>query len=553
MIKHLHIRNFAIIEELDMAFPQGLTIITGETGAGKSILLGALGLIMGKRADIKSLHNLQSKCVVEALFDTSAYELNSFFATHELDYDGEEVIIRREISPSGKSRAFVNDSPVTLNVLQDLSSSLIDLHEQFDTLDIHEVSFQLRMIDALAENKALLHSYQTEFHTFQQDQKELNRLEQQERDAAKETDFITFQLEELDNAELVAGEQGNLEEELNRLSNAELIKRTLAAGFQRLSEDELSIIGQLEEVAQGLSGIKGFSSDLGALYERYQGLLIELQDLAQDLESMGEDTEYDEERIQELQTKVDAIYRLEKKHQVTTVEELIAIRDDLRDQLQGFDDLSGQIERLKGSLVHRKENLAKLADELHARRKAVIPAFLEKVHGLLQSLSMEHARLEVDIQLREGFTSTGRDEIQFLFAANKGSRLQPIKDVASGGELSRLTLVTKSLVASAIPLPTLIFDEIDTGISGGVALKMGEILRKLSDQHQVIVITHSPQVASRADLHYFVYKAVKEDRTVTGVQPMSDEQRIRAIATMLSQDPPSPSALENAKELLNMQ
>jgi DNA repair protein RecN (Recombination protein N) len=553
MIKHLHIRNFAIIEELDMAFPQGLTIITGETGAGKSILLGALGLIMGKRADIKSLHNLQSKCVVEALFDTSAYELNSFFATHELDYDGEEVIIRREISPSGKSRAFVNDSPVTLNVLQDLSSSLIDLHEQFDTLDIHEVSFQLRMIDALAENKALLHSYQTEFHAFQQDQKELNRLEQQERDAAKETDFITFQLEELDNAELVAGEQGNLEEELNRLSNAELIKRTLAAGFQRLSEDELSIIGQLEEVAQGLSGIKGFSSDLGALYERYQGLLIELQDLAQDLESMGEDTEYDEERIQELQTKVDAIYRLEKKHQVTTVEELIAIRDDLRDQLQGFDDLSGQIERLKGSLVHRKENLAKLADELHARRKAVIPAFLEKVHGLLQSLSMEHARLEVDIQLREGFTSTGRDEIQFLFAANKGSRLQPIKDVASGGELSRLTLVTKSLVASAIPLPTLIFDEIDTGISGGVALKMGEILRKLSDQHQVIVITHSPQVASRADLHYFVYKAVKEDRTVTGVQPMSDEQRIRAIATMLSQDPPSPSALENAKELLNMQ
>jgi DNA repair protein RecN (Recombination protein N) len=553
MIKHLHIRNFAIIEELDMAFPQGLTIITGETGAGKSILLGALGLIMGKRADIKSLHNLQSKCVVEALFDTSAYELTSFFSTHELDYDGEEVIIRREISPSGKSRAFVNDSPVTLNVLQDLSSSLIDLHEQFDTLDIHEVSFQLRMIDALAENKALLHSYQTEFHTFQQDQKELNRLEQQERDAAKETDFITFQLEELDNAELVAGEQGNLEEELNRLSNAELIKRTLAAGFQRLSEDELSIIGQLEEVAQGLSGIKGFSSDLGALYERYQGLLIELQDLAQDLESMGEDTEYDEERIQELQTKVDAIYRLEKKHQVTTVEELIAIRDDLRDQLQGFDDLSGQIERLKGSLVHRKENLAKLADELHARRKAVIPAFLEKVHGLLQSLSMEHARLEVDIQLREGFTSTGRDEIQFLFAANKGSRLQPIKDVASGGELSRLTLVTKSLVASAIPLPTLIFDEIDTGISGGVALKMGEILRKLSDQHQVIVITHSPQVASRADLHYFVYKAVKEDRTVTGVQPMSDEQRIRAIATMLSQDPPSPSALENAKELLNMQ
>jgi DNA repair protein RecN (Recombination protein N) len=553
MIKHLHIRNFAIIEELDMAFPQGLTIITGETGAGKSILLGALGLIMGKRADIKSLHNLQSKCVVEALFDTSAYELNSFFATHELDYDGEEVIIRREISPSGKSRAFVNDSPVTLNVLQDLSSSLIDLHEQFDTLDIHEVSFQLRMIDALAENKALLHSYQTEFHTFQQDQKELNRLEQQERDAAKETDFITFQLEELDNAELVAGEQGNLEEELNRLSNAELIKRTLAAGFQRLSEDELSIIGQLEEVAQGLSGIKGFSSDLGALYERYQGLLIELQDLAQDLESMGEDTEYDEERIQELQTKVDAIYRLEKKHQVTTVEELIAIRDDLREQLQGFDDLSGQIERLKGSLVHRKENLAKLADELHARRKAVIPAFLEKVHGLLQSLSMEHARLEVDVQQREGFTSTGRDEIQFLFAANKGSRLQPIKDVASGGELSRLTLVTKSLVASAIPLPTLIFDEIDTGISGGVALKMGEILRKLSDQHQVIVITHSPQVASRADLHYFVYKAVKEDRTVTGVQPMSDEQRIRAIATMLSQDPPSPSALENAKELLNMQ
>lgn len=549
MIERLHIRNYAIIEELTIDFSKGLTIITGETGAGKSILLGALGLVMGRRADIKSLYNLDSKCTIEGFFNVEAYDLRSFFDEHDLDFDP-QVVIRREITPSGKSRAFVNDTPVTLNVLQDLSSTLIDLHQQFDNLDIHKVSFQLRLLDALAENRPLLAQYQSLFSAYQQDQKQLKTLIARQQQSAKELEFLQFQLEEFNTAELVDGEQEELEEELSRLTNAEDIKRTLAASFQQLSESEVSVIGQMEELTQAIKSVSSYDRRIEGLYGRFCGLVEELRDVAQEFESIADETEHDPERTQEVQERLDMIYRLQNKHQVASVRELLEIQTDLQQQLDEIGDLSQEIERLQQSTQEQRQQLEAMAEELSTRRHSVVGGFENKVEQMLAQLSMQHAKLKVDISRTEDLEPTGFDEVNFLFAANKGGRLQLIKDVASGGELSRLTLVVKSLVASAIPLPTLIFDEIDTGISGDVALKMGSILRQLSNEHQVVSITHSPQIASKANAHYFVYKKDKEDRTVTEVRPLEMEGRVYAIATMLSQDPPSESAINTAKELL---
>jgi DNA repair protein RecN (Recombination protein N) len=549
MIERLHIRNYAIIEELTIDFSKGLTIITGETGAGKSILLGALGLVMGRRADIKSLYNLDSKCTIEGFFNVEAYDLKSFFDEHDLDFDP-QVVIRREITPSGKSRAFVNDTPVTLNVLQDLSSTLIDLHQQFDNLDIHKVSFQLRLLDALAENRPLLAQYQSLFSAYQQDQKQLKTLIARQQQSAKELEFLQFQLEEFNTAELVDGEQEELEEELSRLTNAEDIKRTLAASFQQLSESEVSVIGQMEELTQAIKSVSSFDRRIEGIYGRFSGLVEELRDVAQEFESIADETEHDPERTQEVQERLDMVYRLQNKHQVASIKELLDIQADLQQQLDDIGDLSQEIERLQQSTQEQRQQLETMAEELSTRRHSVVGGFENKVEQMLAQLSMQHAKLKVDISRMEDLELTGFDEVNFLFAANKGGRLQLIKDVASGGELSRLTLVVKSLVASAIPLPTLIFDEIDTGISGDVALKMGSILRQLSNEHQVVSITHSPQIASKANAHYFVYKKDKEDRTVTEVRPLEMEGRVYAIATMLSQDPPSESAINTAKELL---
>ncbi|MCB0594549.1 MAG: DNA repair protein RecN [Lewinellaceae bacterium] len=551
MIKSLQIRNYAIIEKLEMDFSRGLTIVTGETGAGKSILLGALGLIMGKRADIKSLYNLENKCVVEAHFDVSRYGLKAFFEENDLDYD-DNMVIRREITPSGKSRAFVNDTPVTLNILQDISSTLVDLHQQFDNLDIHQISFQLRLLDALADNKSLLSDYQRAFTQYQARRRRLAELTRRNQNAAKELDFLNFQLEEFNAAGLKAGEQEALEEELNRLTNAEDIKKTLAAAFQQLSESEVSVISQLEEVAQALKGIRKFDSRLERFFERFDGVLVELNDLSQEFEGIAEETEHDPERIMEVQQRLDMIYRLQNKHQVASVEELLKIQDELQKQLDDIGDLSAEIDALEKEVRNQEQSLRAQAEEMSRRRHAVVGSFENEVERMLGQLAMEHARIKAEFTELEELGPTGFDEVNFLFAANMGSRMQLIKDVASGGELSRLTLVVKSLVASAIPLPTLIFDEIDTGISGDVALKMGNILRKLSNEHQVISITHSPQIASKADVHYFVYKRIKEERTITELRNLELEERIHAIATMLSQSPPSDSAIANARELLEV-
>ncbi len=550
MIKSLHIRNYAIIEALEIGFSKGLTIITGETGAGKSILLGALGLVMGKRADIKSLYNLEEKCVIEGCFDIGMYNLQAFFEEHDLDYD-DQLVIRREITPAGKSRAFVNDTPVTLDVLQSLSSTLIDLHQQFDNLDIHQVSFQLRLLDALAENKKLLARYQAGYTQYQAARRRLAELNRRNDSAAREVDFLAFQLEEFTAASLRAGEQEELEEELNRLTNAEDIKRSLASAFQQLSENELSVMVQIGQVNQSLGQVRRYDARIEQLYERLGSIMEEFKDLAQSCERIAEATEYEPERIVEAQQRLDLIYRLQKKHQVSTVAELLDIQANCQRQLDAVSDLSSEIAALEKEVQQQEKELYAQAEELSNRRHAVVGGFENKVENMLAQISMEHARMKAEFKRLDELGAYGIDEVNFLFAANKGSRMQLIKDVASGGELSRLTLVVKSLVASAIPLPTLIFDEIDAGISGDVALKMGNILHHLSSQHQVVTITHSPQVASKGDVHYFVYKRVQEERTYAEVRKLDGEERIAAIATMLSQSPPSLAAIENAKQLLN--
>ena len=550
MIQRLSIKNYAIIEQLEIDFSKGLTIITGETGAGKSILLGALGLIMGKRADTKTLYNEEQKCMIEGSFDIKAYDLQHFFAENDLDYES-ILIVRREISPSGKSRAFVNDTPVNLKVLQQLSASLIDLHQQFDTLDLNEVSFQLKMLDALAGNKSLLQDYLQEYRQYQVFLRKQKELEEQNRTAATESEFVAFQLKELEEANLQEGEQEKLETELNRLNNAEGIKKALGGAYHALEESEPSILSQLEAIQLEIQAFQSVDEVLKMIYERLEGVHIELQDLSRELEGVADGVEYDPQRIEEVQSRLDQLYRLQKKHYVNTIEELLELQRELQQKAESFDSLDEELAQLKKQIDQQEATLIELAKKLSERRKSVVKTFEERVRERLALLAMPHAQLNIDFRVLKDLGPSGWDEVHFLFAANKGSRPQEIKDVASGGELSRLALVTKSLVASAIPLPTLIFDEIDTGISGDVALKMGNILRKLSDEHQVVCITHSPQIAAKADGHLFVYKEVKEDRTVTRVKSLEPEGRIYAIATMLSQDPPSDSAMENARELIN--
>ncbi len=549
MLKRLHIRNYALIDELEIDFSKQLTIITGETGAGKSILLGALGLVMGERADMKAFYNDREKCIVEAFFEVGEYDLQEFFNDQELDYDT-EVVIRREVSPAGKSRAFVNDTPVNNQVLQRITEALIDLHQQFDVLDIHNVNFQLRMIDALADNTLILKDYQKGYRQFAADRRRLADLIERSSTGAKEMEFLQFQLEELQKAELQENEQPQLETSLTQLTSAEDIKRVYGQAYGYLQENEINLVSQLQEIARSMLSTRKISPTLSTLSERLDAVVIDLQDIAKDCERISELTEYDPQRIGEVQERLNTIYKLQKKHGVSEVADLLRLQENLEKQLGGFTDLGDEIVKLETSLVAQEKHLRAIAATLSERRASIPADFEARVHVMLTQLSMPHARLKVDIRETAALTPTGMDDVQFLFASNVGSRYLPIKDVASGGELSRLTLCTKSLVADAIPLPTLIFDEIDSGISGDVSLKMGIILKELSDRHQVVSITHTPQIAARADKHYFVYKKVIDNRTVTNIRLLNPDERVRSIAVMLSGNPPSDAAVETARQLI---
>jgi DNA repair protein RecN (Recombination protein N) len=551
MIQRLHIRNYAIIEELQLDFADGLSIITGETGAGKSIVLGALSLILGGRSDSKTLFDAEQKCIIEGRFNIEAYNLEAFFEEQDLDYD-KELIIRREITPSGKSRAFVNDTPANLKVLQQLGNTLIDLHEQFDTLYINNAAFQLELLDALAGQRDLVANYRKDYTKLQANRRRLNQLNEEAAQARREQEFLEFQVNEFEEANLIAGEQAELEGERHRLSNADEIKQLTNGVFHYLTEDDNAVTDQLMSIGQKLLPLAAGDPKLQSLYDRFESLRLELEEVAGDLEAFGDDTEINPERLAEVEERLNLIYRLQSKHAVTSVEELMTIYEELSGRLGHFADLGGEIDRLTKAQDKITAELLKVGQQLRKGRLKVAPEFSKQVQHLLAELSMENAQLLVDFKELDQPGPHGLDEVQFLFSANKGGRLQTIKAAASGGEMSRLALVTKSLVASAMKLPTLIFDEIDSGVSGDVAQKMGHILTELSQHHQVVVITHSPQVASRADRHYFVYKQdhADADRTITKVRELNKEEQIRSIAVMLSQNPPSEAALSNARELV---
>lgn len=552
MIKRLFIRNYAIIEEVEIKFSKNFSIVTGETGAGKSIILGALGLIMGDRAEIRTLNNPHKKAVIEGFFDVLHYDLKPFFEEHDLDYDT-EVVLRREVTPSGKSRAYINDTPVRLPVLKELALKMIDLHRQFDTLDLHSEVFQLKMVDALAGNKPILEVYQPLFKTYQANKRQLQQYIDHSESNSKEVDFLTFQLDELGGAELREGEQEELEEELAQLTNAEKIKQILSASYIQMLESETAIIGQLTDISHQVGTIAEFHKELAKFHTQFEGLIYELEDIGNEFNDISENVEYNEERINEANERLDTIYRLQTKHKVDTVAELLAIQADLESKVEGFGDLSEQIIALEATIKKQEKELSKIAKTLSENRHATTADFENKIHELLVQLSMKHARLKIDIQPIKELSSTGLDVVNFMFAANKGGRLDLIKNVASGGELSRLTLCTKSLVAGAIPLPTLVFDEIDTGVSGDVAKRMAVILKKLSKNHQVISITHTPQIAAKADKHFFVYKQVEGETTHSHVKLLDRNERIQELAIMLSGNPPSEYAVSNAVDLLDEQ
>jgi DNA repair protein RecN (Recombination protein N) len=549
MIISLEIQNYAIIEKLHVALDKGLNIITGETGAGKSILLGALGLIMGKRADTKVLYHQDRKCIVEASFNIKSYDLKGFFEANNLDYDV-ELIIRREISPVGKSRAFVNDTPVTLAILQELTKSLVDMHQQFDTLDIHSSKWQMEVLDSLAGNAKLLSAYQLEFKEYKVAEKRLKTLEKEAANALKELDYITFQFTELDEASLEFDEQESKEQLLNRLAGTEDIQRIANSAYFAIDESEQSIINQLQIISQDLDNIKELDPKLSESYDRVLSSLEELRDIAAVLQDVNESVEHDPNLAHETKERLDMIYRLQKKHQVVSIEELLTIQSDLHTRINSQQKMDGEINEIASKMHKLETNLKVTAKKLSTNRKKIAKSFAKDIEMLLATLSMEHAKIDARLTDSDQLTPNGMDKIDYYFSANKGGTLGALKNVASGGEISRLTLVIKSLVASSMALPTLIFDEIDTGVSGEVANRMAEIISKLAKKHQVMSITHSPQIAAKAQHHYFVYKHETETRTITNIKLLSANDRIVEIAKMLSGNPPSDAAVANAKELI---
>ncbi len=551
MLHRLSIRNYAIIEKLEIEFCDRMNIITGETGAGKSILLGALSLILGERADTKALYNDEEKCVIEADFEIENKNLKSFFSRNELDFDT-HTIVRREINQSGKSRAFINDTPVTLNVLKELGERLVNLHSQHETLELTKAGFQLDVIDTLARNQTLLASYKTQFSQYKKSFKQLEELVEQYRSSSAELDYLQFQFTELSDAKLETDEQTSLETEQNTLSNVEEIKRALQTSIQILSEGEISTLDQLTEVQSQLKNVRNYNKDVLALTERLHSTFEEIKDINKEFETLQENASLDPERLEEVSARLNIIYRLQKKHNAATIEELLKIQNYLQEKIASVDNNSSEIEQLKTQLEKQFRELLSLSDQLHQSREKVLREFQNNVVVLLTKVGMPNSSFKVEIKKLEHhqLNENGLSEIKFLFSANKGFAALEIKDVASGGELSRLMLCIKSLIADAGALPTLIFDEIDAGISGEVALKVGEIMKKLSRNHQLISITHLPQIARTGDAHLYIYKETKNDRTHTRIKELKGEERVVEIAKMLSGDKVSDASLANARELI---
>jgi DNA repair protein RecN (Recombination protein N) len=552
MLQKLHIQNYAIIDEIDISFSAMLNTITGETGAGKSILMGALSLILGERAESGILLNRDRKCVIEGFFAAGNKKpVKQFLEDNELDTD-EELVIRREIGANGKSRAFVNDTPVNLEQLRQLSAMLVDLHQQFDSLELGESSFQRQVIDALAGHAALLNQYQGLYRQWRESKKTLDELLEQKKQFTAVYDYNKFLYDELESAGFKANELEDADNELKLLSNTEGIKGVLSTVAGTLNEGEEPVVQQLKTMLHQLQSYASYHPALPSLLERLQSTQIELADIADEVERINDHVHYDPQRIEQLSERISQGYKLLKKHGVQNTNELLALQEQLSGKLQAILNIDDAIAAGEKATVKLYEQAMTTAVQLSANRKKQVKPLEKKVNDLLAKVGMPNARLQVDIQAtkEQVLQEYGFDVIEFLFDANKSNRFEPVRKVASGGELSRLMLCIKSLVAQSLDLPTLIFDEIDTGISGEAAKQVGLIMKDLAKARQVIAITHQPQIAGKADAHFFVYKEIKGNAVKTNIRLLSQDERITAIAKMLSGEKPTAAAIENAREMV---
>lgn len=550
MLLHLKIKNYILIKDLDIDFEEGFAVITGETGAGKSILLGALGLILGERAESKQLFNDREKCVIEGTFNIRDYDLKSFFEEKNLDYDN-QTILRREVSENGKSRAFINDTPVTLADLKELGIRLVDIHSQHETLQLNSAKYQIGFIDSYCGNKPLVQQYYSQYRQYRIMQMELQSLLEQESQMKKDLDYYQFQFNELHEAQLNEEEYDNIQQEIEVLNNAEEIKNSAINASNILLEQEFNVLDQINEIRQLLSSVAKYHAPLASLHERVQSAGIELKDIARDLQHIADSTFADAEKIAIYNQKLQTVFNLQKKHQVQSVGDLLKIYQELEERINSITGFDDKIAELKSGIVQLESSLKSTALDLSDQRKVAMPKIIDALQQLLHQVGLVNAVVQFEHLITENnYNDTGIDKIQLMFTGNKGSALAPIHKAASGGELSRLMLCIKYLMAQTTLLPTLIFDEIDTGVSGEVAMKVGAIMQQMAKKHQLFAITHLPQIASKGTHHYFVYKQLQNDITVSHIRKLNDNERTIEVAKMLGGEKPSESALANAKELL---
>ena len=552
MLQSIHIQNYALIESLDIDFHSGFSVITGETGAGKSIILGAIGLLVGQRADIKAIKTGANKCIVEARFNISSYQLEAFFEEHDLEYEDGECILRRELLASGKSRAFINDTPASLAQMKALGEKLIDVHSQHQNLLLNHEDFQLSVIDILANDEEQLTAYKALYQDYKRTSRELAQLIEQAEKSRQDEDYISFQVNQLEEANLQSGEQEELEQEAETLSHAEDIKASLYKVDQLMASDDTTLLSVTKDCMQALQGISRVFAPAQEWIDRLESCYIELKDLANDVSSAGEDIEYNPTRLEFVNDRLNLIYTLQQKHHVSSVDELISISKELRTQLDAITSSDDRIQEL----THQKEDLynkVKASARLLTDMRTIAAQEIEKqMQAYLVPLGMPNVRFAVELNPRKEPDGTGMDYVNFLFSANKNGTLQQVASIASGGEIARVMLSLKAMIAGAVKLPTIIFDEIDTGVSGSIAEKMAFIMQEMGQaDRQVISITHLPQIAARGAHHYKVYKEDTETGTNSHIRPLTHEERINEIANMLSGATLTEAALNNAKALLN--
>ena len=554
MIRHLHIENYALIEHLDMDFHPGFSVITGETGAGKSIIIGAIGLLLGQRADSRSIKTDAKRCVVEATFDLAHDALDDFFKENDLDFDGAECIIRRELTSAGKSRAFINDTPASLAQLKELGEQLLDVHSQHKNLLLGKEDFQLSVLDIVANHQELLNTYKTEYKEYRQLENQLKEALEEAKNGKEDEDYLRFQVNQLADANLKEGEQQELEEESETLEHAEDIKSSLytAANNLQSSTDGADVLGLLKQSLSEIQSISSVFSSAEELADRLDSCYIELKDIADELESQAEDVEYNPQRLEQVNERLSTIYTLQKKHGVETVEELLRIQEEMEEKLSRITHSDDFIEELQQQVNAQKEKVLALAKKLSQARLAAAKKVEKEMETRLLPLGMPNVQFKCSVlAIPSELTGTGYDQVQFLFNANKSGEPKPVSQIASGGEIARVMLSLKALIAGAVKLPTIIFDEIDTGVSGSIAEKMARIMKEMGDhERQVISITHLPQIAALGSHHYKVYKEETEDATLRHIIPLNEEQRIEEIACMLSGEKLTQAALDNAKTLL---